>query len=206
MNRGSSRPRRPPIASLRDRQREALTHALLDAAEAVIAEKGLAAAAMADIARRAGVAVGTLYNYFPDREGLVRALLDTRRATFAPRLRALLDSTAGAFEPRLRAFLRGVLALFDEHRAFVKIAFESDPPLVGRGKKTVIDTLRACLRELMIAGVVERAITDTDVDLRVRLLAGSIRTVIIHELEQDGAFVTDADAVVDLFLEGARRR
>jgi AcrR family transcriptional regulator len=205
VNRSSPRARKPTIASLRERQRETVTTALLDATEAVIAEKGLAGAGMAEIAKRAGVAVGTLYNYFPDREGLVRALLDTRRNAFGPRIRGLLAETSGAFEPRLRAFVRALLALFDEHRQFVRIGFEVDPPLAMRGKsRAVVDTLRACLRELLIAGVAEGVLSSKDLDLRIRLLGASLRAVLLHELEQGGAFTTDADAIVDLFLHGAR--
>jgi AcrR family transcriptional regulator len=205
VNRRSSRARKPAIASLRDRQREAVTTALLDAAEAVIAEQGLAGAGMAEIARRAGVAVGTLYNYFPDREGLVRALLDTRRNAFVPRIRGLLGDASVPFEPRLRAFIRDVLGLFDEHRQFIRIGFEIDPPLAMRGKsRAVVDTMRGCLRELLVAGVAEGVLRDEHLDLRVRLLGSSIRAVLVHEVEHGGAFTRDADAIVDLFLHGAR--
>jgi AcrR family transcriptional regulator len=199
VNRSSPRPKKPSIASLRDRQREAVTEALLEATEAVIAEKGVAAAGMAEIAKRAGVAVGTLYNYFPDREGLVRALLDTRRASFAPRIRALMSETTGAFEPRLRAFVRGLLAMFDEHRQFVRIGFEVDPPLAGHRSKTLVDTMRGCLRELLIDG----GVAEADLDLCVRLLGSSLKVVMLHRIEHGGAFVDDADKIVDLFLHGA---
>jgi AcrR family transcriptional regulator len=185
--------------TLRDRQREAVTAALLDATEAVIAEKGLQAAGMAEIAKRAGVAVGTLYNYFPDREGLVRALLDTRRAAFAPRIRALMSATTGPFEPRLRAFVRGLLAMFDEHRQFVRIGFEVDPPLAGLRNKTLVETMRGCLRSLLADGGVPEA----DLDLCVRLLGSAIKAVLLHELERGGPFVADADKLVDVFLRGA---
>ncbi len=49
---------------------------LLDTARAVIAEQG-ADASLRDIARRAGVVIGTLYRHFPSREALLEALLRT---------------------------------------------------------------------------------------------------------------------------------
>lgn len=48
---------------------------ILDAAIAVFAEKGFAAARMDDIARRAGVTKGTIYLYFASKEDVFKALV-----------------------------------------------------------------------------------------------------------------------------------
>ncbi|HEY8547916.1 MAG TPA: helix-turn-helix domain-containing protein [Acidimicrobiales bacterium] len=61
-----TRPRRAD--ALRNRQR------LLDAARAAFAEHGTGAS-LEDVARRAGVGVGTLYRHFPHRDDLVEALV-----------------------------------------------------------------------------------------------------------------------------------
>ncbi len=47
---------------------------LLDAAAAVIAERGYEAATMTEIAERAGSSIGAMYQYFPNKEAVVRAL------------------------------------------------------------------------------------------------------------------------------------
>jgi AcrR family transcriptional regulator len=47
---------------------------LLDAAAAVLGKQGLDAP-LEEVARRAGVSIGTLYNHFPDRAALVEAIL-----------------------------------------------------------------------------------------------------------------------------------
>ena len=48
---------------------------IVDAALEVFAERGLAAARLDDIARRAGVAKGTIYSYFPNKEALFQAVI-----------------------------------------------------------------------------------------------------------------------------------
>ena len=54
--------------------------ALLEAATAVVAEQGLGAPTSL-IAKRAGVAEGTLFRYFPTKDGLLNALyLDIKRS------------------------------------------------------------------------------------------------------------------------------
>ncbi|MER7005446.1 helix-turn-helix domain-containing protein [Dactylosporangium sp. NPDC000555] len=69
--------RKPPIGSLRrDAQRNRA--ALLDAARAVFAEEGLDAA-LEGIARRAGLAIGTLYRHFPTRMDLVGAVMAEKK-------------------------------------------------------------------------------------------------------------------------------
>ena len=55
---------------------EARREAILDAALEEFAAKGYAGARMEDIARRAGVAKGTLYLHFGDKEGLFRAIAE----------------------------------------------------------------------------------------------------------------------------------
>jgi AcrR family transcriptional regulator len=47
---------------------------VLDAASSVIAEMGYDAATMTEIAERAGASIGALYQYFPNKEAIARAL------------------------------------------------------------------------------------------------------------------------------------
>jgi AcrR family transcriptional regulator len=51
---------------------------IADAAMAVFASKGFAAAKMSEIAERAGVSKGAVYRYFPTKEALFRAVVEQR--------------------------------------------------------------------------------------------------------------------------------
>src|SRR2546423_8021773 len=67
--------------ALRERARKAedkqlRRRAIVDAARAVFAERGLSGFVMADVAARAGVVKGTLYLYWPTREELLLAVLE----------------------------------------------------------------------------------------------------------------------------------
>ena len=63
---------RPPQQA---RSQETLER-LLDAAEALVAEKGFADTPVAEIARRAGSSVGAFYTRFPDKDALLHALYE----------------------------------------------------------------------------------------------------------------------------------
>lgn len=64
--------RKPPQQK---RSRE-LVEKLLDATAATIAERGLDNTTTNHIAEKAGVSIGSLYQYFPDKQALVEGLLD----------------------------------------------------------------------------------------------------------------------------------
>jgi AcrR family transcriptional regulator len=69
--------RRSPTAARSERQTER-REAILAAALAEFSERGFSAARLDDVARRAGIAKGTIYLYFRDKESLFQDLIRTR--------------------------------------------------------------------------------------------------------------------------------
>jgi AcrR family transcriptional regulator len=67
---------------VREKARQARTELyrqhILDAAEAVFAERGFESAKLQDISRAAGLSMGTIYALFPGKDDLFRAILDGR--------------------------------------------------------------------------------------------------------------------------------
>ncbi len=90
-------PRRKPV---QDRSR-ATVERVLAAAAAVVEDGGVAAGTTDRIAERAGVSVGTLYQYFPSKEAILTALLEAELAQTTRRLQAWVGS-ALANRPWLR--------------------------------------------------------------------------------------------------------
>ena len=123
----------PSRQTLRERLREATSREILAAAEQVFAEQGLDRASMAQIAEQAGVAVGTLYNRFKDREALLEALLSERRADLLAKLDAQMAALSEAgFREQLEGFFRTLFSHFQEHRAFLRQLFARE---VGKQEK-----------------------------------------------------------------------
>src|SRR5688500_3573644 len=67
--------RAPAAASSRKVDAAARRQAILDAALTAFAERGYEAARLDDVAAKAGVAKGTLYLYFKDKQALFEALV-----------------------------------------------------------------------------------------------------------------------------------
>jgi AcrR family transcriptional regulator len=100
-----------PDSSLRARLVAVRRQHILDAATRVFAAKGFDRATIRDVARRAGVADGTIYNYFPNKAALLLGILDRLNET--AQRRAHLGGSAGADpETFLRAYLQHRLAVF----------------------------------------------------------------------------------------------
>lgn len=178
---------------------------IVDAAEELIAARGLLGAGLAQIARRAGVAVGTLYNYFTDRDALIRGLFEARRASLRPLLVEAMASGRGQpFEPRLRAFVHDVLAAFETHRRFVKVAIENEH--LKPSPSSTQQDLRAAIAEIVAAGVAERAIAPQHAALLPIMIGGAIRGVLQQRVTDGGAFADDAAPIVAILLDGAGAR
>ena len=94
--RPSPRERRPP--GRREATKERNRAAILAAGREVFAELGFGAASVRDVIRRTGLASGTFYNYFPDKESVFRAVLDESTRELRTRLRAARRGAAGGFE------------------------------------------------------------------------------------------------------------
>jgi AcrR family transcriptional regulator len=84
-------PRKAP----RQQRSQATVEAVLEAAARVLARDSLAGFNTNRVAAVAGVSVGTVYQYFPNKDALVTALIDRAQAELAAALEAAVHSTHG---------------------------------------------------------------------------------------------------------------
>src|SRR5688572_18438622 len=91
-----------------------------EAALRVISRKGMAAATMQEIAEEAGVAKGTIYLYFRDRDELVEKTFEGAINQLIRRVDLALERM-GTFEEGLRAIISAKLEFFRENREFFRL-------------------------------------------------------------------------------------
>ena len=99
---GPGRGRKAEPAARRD--------AILDAALTVFAERGFEAARLDDVAVRAGVAKGTLYLYFKDKEALFEEVVRSAASPIVERLSVL----AAAPDMPMATMLDALFSLFEK--------------------------------------------------------------------------------------------
>jgi len=91
----------------------------------VFASQGYHAAAMDDIADRAGVSKPVLYQHFPSKLDLYVALLDTGSAELIDKVRGALESTTDNRQ-RVTAAVEAYFAFVDDSAEAFRLLFESD--------------------------------------------------------------------------------
>jgi AcrR family transcriptional regulator len=110
---------RQPIETKRRKPRQARAEetvaAILEAAAQILEKAGLAGFTTNAVAERAGVSIGTLYQYFADKNALLRALGEREMAAALANIGTALrdESDANAsVEDRVRAVVRALVNAF----------------------------------------------------------------------------------------------
>jgi AcrR family transcriptional regulator len=200
---------KPKRTSLRDQAKALFRDAILQAAEDVFAERGFHTARIQDIAERAGIGVGTVYNHFDQKDDVLTALLiergDAMKLEFATRADDPKD-----WEARLRARLGRLFGYAEQHRNYFRVA--CDLGLFGPGHPGLPVELRQerrarFLNELKLLieeGIESGSLARGDVARLSRFFSGAVRGVL------EGAMmdrITDLQGevsqLVDLFMRAA---
>lgn len=152
--------------SARERKKADRRRAILTAALALIEERGLKGATFELIAARAGVARGTVFNYFPSKEAILVAYFATQLDELARRVALQRERHTRPGEPPFDAlaeidYLFAELARFVEgHRELIlPISFELLDPNAERSRAAylaipLVELLRSALKRAQAAGSV----------------------------------------------------
>lgn len=117
-----------PAASARGQRlpRTARRAQLLEAAQEVFVEQGYHAAAMDDIALRAGVSKPVLYQHFPGKLDLYLALLDVSCDALDAQVRAAIDHAGPDNHDRVHAAIDAYFGYVAAPSGSFRMVFESD--------------------------------------------------------------------------------
>ncbi|GAA2072346.1 TetR/AcrR family transcriptional regulator [Streptomyces albiaxialis] len=126
--------------------RRARRNQLLGAAQEVFVAQGYHAAAMDDIADRAGVSKPVLYQHFPGKLDLYLALLDQHCEALLQAVRAALASTTDN-KQRVAATMDAYFGFVEDEGGAFRLVFESDltnePAVRERVDKVSLDCAEA---------------------------------------------------------------
>ena len=185
---------------------------ILDAATRVFASKGFNRATIHDVARDAGVADGTIYNYFANKTDLLFGLLDRLNDT-ERRPASLAQATEASFGDSIgdyfRAYLRErVEALWSNADLFRAVLPEllANPALRARYHDEVIAPTMALGEGAFSALVANGMVRDLDLPLSVRIVAGSVLGLMVLQLLGDETLAAHwqeiPDAIAELLFPG----
>jgi AcrR family transcriptional regulator len=130
---------------------------ILEAALAVFAERGLAAARLDDIAKLAGLSKGTIYLYFPNKEELFREVVHTSVIAFIAKAEAFFETEKDPMQS-LMAWMEGYWEwlrspVFPAMHRMITSELRSFPDLTAFYSTEVIERAQRLLRGMLERGM-----------------------------------------------------
>src|SRR3954466_5222574 len=185
--------------------------AILRAAIDVFAERGFFNAQVADVARVAGVAAGTVYLYFKSKDDLLISIFERSMREGLTNGRAAVAKLDDPRE-RLVRLARAHLARLgaDRNLAIVfQVELRQSTKFMERFSATLLRDYLGLIREAIGDG--QRAglfRNDLKPTAAAKMLFGALDEMATNWIlsKRRYALEADADAVVDLFVNGARAR
>jgi AcrR family transcriptional regulator len=147
---GSLKPRKQPVQA----RSEATVLTIFEASIQVLLSAGYRKLTTTSVAERAGVSVGTLYQYFPNRQSLIRAVLERYLAEMSASIeadcrqlsgRSLDETTAGLIDAFIAAKWRRLDVSRAMHEPLVEVGGAAlVRASAAKGAALVADLLRSC--------------------------------------------------------------
>jgi AcrR family transcriptional regulator len=183
--------RKPRADSARNRQ------SLIDAAKAAFADVGLNVS-LEEIARRAGVGIGTLYRHFPTREAVVEAVYRREVEQLAEAAPLLLETSPAADA------LHKWMHLFIDYIATKRLIAPSlgaaaarTSPLYATSAELITRAITTLVKRAVATGEVRRDIDPSDL---LRAMVG------VSYGNPDAGWQASARRLIDILMDGLRRK
>lgn len=164
------------MSSLLSTKKDSKRARIIDAAKRRFGRFGIKATTMQDIARQAEIAVGTIYQFFPDKDSLVLAWVDEHRQLLHTQLEDTLRKPLPADE-KLREFLRirfRTVEVIREEPAIAELTravVRLTPQSVIEMTQTVLQYLETILKEGRRTGSLPSAEPRKDAEILLLALA-----------------------------------
>lgn len=182
---------------------------IIDAAVIVIAENGYHQAQVSKIAKQAGVADGTIYLYFKNKEDILISIFEDKMAVFINRLQVIVDRNETASE-KLQKMIEshfkvqtdnkhlGIVTQLELRQSNIEVRAKINAILKG-----YLDLIDEILRQGVNAGDFR---ADMDIRLARQCIFGTIDEVTTSWVMKDQKFdlLALAPKVYELLLNGIK--
>ena len=183
--------------------------AILGAATRVFARRGFFNAQVADVAREAGVAAGTVYLYFRSKDDLLTSIFEESMTRALQETERALDGVTDPIE-RLRRLARVHLGRLGSQRDLAvvfQVELRQSTKFMERFSaaqlRTYLDHLRDAVCAAQQAGLFR---ADLNATLAAKAIFGALDEMVTNWVlsNRNHRLIDDADPVIDLLVNGMK--
>jgi len=193
------------MARLMQQRKDLMKDGIYEAAVATLVEHGFEAMTMDRVANEAGVAKGSLYNYFPNKLELLRFVHDKTVGPLHERVATILGTDQPAVD-KLRAIFRTWFQYISEHRGLFHFLFNEYAVhvLLKREGKTSQGNAIRNLTAVIEQGMAEGVFRPVDAGRYAVMLFGVVRETCERQINSHEPLPVDdmLDVAMDFFLHG----
>ncbi len=179
---------------------------IVDATFAIAAEKGFEQATTAEIARRAGVAEGSIYNYFRTKDDLLIHMVSEYAGSF---LKALAEEVAARENPlkKLDRLIEFHVQFFAREGGIFQVVFGKTPGTRvqwARIVQVVIGPYAGLIDGIIREGIEQGMFKPVNPQVAASLLLGGMQLTILRHFFGLGAYVPDEaiEEIKNIYLGG----
>jgi TetR/AcrR family transcriptional regulator, fatty acid metabolism regulator protein len=201
--------RRPPAGGASKLERIDKRDALLRAAIDTFAARGFFNAQVADVARAAGVAAGTVYLYFRGKDDLLVSIFERTMKEAIAEGRESVGRLADPVE-RLRTIARLHLGRLGRDRALAvvfQVELRQSTKFMERFSATQLREYLGIIRDIIADGQAQRVFrSELNPTLAAKLFFGALDEMATNWIlsRRRYSLLSEADAIVDFFVGGLR--
>ena len=166
------------LSNSRERGRLETRRRLIEAGTKLFARRGFARTRATDISREAGVAVGTLYLHFTDKEELLREILFQGFEEIHAAVRRIAETKHTTVRESVRAHAEALVGYAAEHPALFQILFSTEVTTTAAGVE-LLESLTAHQEERLREGMADGYFrTDLDPAVAAHAVIGMLTQVL----------------------------
>lgn len=202
-----------PVVRMRKNPRQARAaatiEAIIEAAAQVLRKEGEEALTTAKIAERAGVSIGSIYQYFPNKDAILLALIRKEREAIAADVaRRIAEIEPKNGEAMVRGVIATLVAAFRPRRRRRKLVALMAALSADRDDSGVV--LRDRIGELIVAmsrrypDMASRPLTEASAYVLTRAVLGAIRSAVVENAKilDDPEFEDELCRLAIAYLRG----
>ncbi|MGD1884396.1 MAG: TetR/AcrR family transcriptional regulator [Paracoccaceae bacterium] len=190
-----------PTQPRRTRDPDSKRAAVHDAALHLFTKRGYENVSIAQVAKSAGIAVGTVYRFYDNKLAMLRAMLEEIEDLFVRRMKHDWDK-GGAHPDRLDAICEGLFVVAEDHRSLLRLLTMTTDVVYVDGALPG-DRIQSQIRSFYAEGMSAGTFVEGDVDMMAAMAHGLVEGAMMQSMRSSTSNRTEDVAQLSKVMKNA---